>query len=75
MSNAKSTKSKHTEKSPFDGLLKLPFVSSINNKPCYWDVKPTGDYEVDCKTGTQYATQTLDFILETNFNPFLGWIV
>jgi hypothetical protein len=40
-------------------LYPLPFFDA--KSPCSsWNIKPTGNYEADCQTGQQYASEFLD---------------
>jgi len=56
-------------------LTQLPFYDANYAPACFWRVNPSDDYIQDCKLGQDYATAALDFILEHNFTPLLGWIV
>lgn len=56
-------------------LSDLPFYCKNNKPVAFWCVDPTGDYEKDCVLGQTYANAALDFIINTDFNPLLGWIV
>jgi hypothetical protein len=47
-------------------LYPLPFFNA--DAHCTWDVKPTGDYTVDCETGRRYATEFLQ-----SCDGTLGW--
>lgn len=53
----------------------LPFYDANYKPAVFWRVDPTGDYAQECLAGEQYATAALDFMLEANFTPLLGWIV
>jgi hypothetical protein len=44
------------QKSQYE-LYPLPFFNRKTR--CTWDVKPTGDYVADCKTGNDYGLQFL----------------
>lgn len=54
----------------------LPFVRrNEHGKYCYWSVQPTGNWEVDCQTGKEYAQQAIE-ILSAEDKPYtLQWIV
>lgn len=65
-------------------LKALPFVADIKDKNevskrgkgrDFWDIRPTGDYIIDCNTGRQYGALALKFMREEGDTPFLTQIV
>jgi hypothetical protein len=55
-------------------LYPLPFFNA--DARCTWDVKPTGNYTVDCETGHAYAVAFLQTADGTyGWNTLLGCIV
>lgn len=56
-------------------LSQLPFYDADYKPAVFWRVDPCGDYTQECLIGEQYAIAALDFIIETDFSPLLGWIV
>jgi hypothetical protein len=56
----------------------LPFIKK--NPPkiggyCYWAVKPSNNYTIDCETGRAYAHMLLPFLKYNGGIPLLGFIV
>jgi hypothetical protein len=47
-------------------LYPMPFFN--REQRCTWDVKPTGDYGVDCETGREYAVRFLE-----SCDGTIGW--
>lgn len=63
-------------------VTNLPFVKDIKKtkkKEAYrsfWNVKPTDDYGVDCRTGGEYAIEYYQYRLMTgDGHSFLTWII
>jgi hypothetical protein len=47
-------------------LYPMPFFNA--DRRCTWDIKPTGDYGVDCETGREYAVRFLE-----SCDGSIGW--
>ena len=53
----------------------LPFIKIRNDQIVFWSVKPTGDYDKDCKTGREYGSLALDHMAKADFAPLLTWCI
>ena len=53
----------------------LPFITKRNDKIVFWDVAPSGDYALDCKTGRRYASLALAYMIKEDFIPLFTWAI
>jgi hypothetical protein len=63
------TESKKTD------IPNLPFIEKNIDQIIFWSVKPSGDYDKDCRTGREYGALALEHMIEADFSPFLTWCV
>jgi hypothetical protein len=73
---SKRSKRKGTRQKSVFELYPLPFLKHDSKGGRMWNVKPTGDYEVDCEIGSAYARALLKTADGTvGWSVFFGWII
>jgi len=55
--------------------LDLPFIAKRNDRICFWDVEPSGNYALDCQTGRAYASLALEHMIKEDFVPIFIWAI
>lgn len=53
----------------------LPFLKKSDDQIVFWNVRPSGDYVKDCRTGRVYGELVLEHMVEADFSPLLTWCI